>query len=214
MVWADVNRDGFADLSVIAASGHPSWLHLSDGTTLPEEAFELAPGTESTTSIAWGDWDGDGDLDLALGARAHGVGEEASPATVYEFEDGGLVGLCWSSAELDENEGVAWGDKDGDGDLDLAVVNVHAPDRVYENVPAEPGSACARTFSDESTSIAKDGKSYDVAWADLEGDGDLKLAITRWPNSSDVGGDVVIFGGEGPRVVDEDNLLGDSLSPD
>ena len=36
--------------------------------------------------------------------------------------------LAWSSAETDNTTSIAWGDYDGDGDLDLAVGNYGQPD--------------------------------------------------------------------------------------
>ena len=37
------------------------------------------------------------------------------------------------SAEADDTMSVAWGDYDGDGDLDLAVGNDWQPNRLYRN---------------------------------------------------------------------------------
>ena len=73
--------------------------------------------------MAWGDVDGDGDLDLA-------VGNSRSANKVYLNQNGVLQTAAdnpWSSSEMDNTISVAWGDVDGDGDLDLAVGNDGSP---------------------------------------------------------------------------------------
>ena len=81
--------------------------------------------TDTTSSVAWGDYDGDGDLDLAVGNMGHD--SAGQPNRLYRNDGGALTASAvWSSAEADATTSVAWGDYDGDGDLDLAVGNYRA----------------------------------------------------------------------------------------
>ena len=90
----------------------------------------------------------------------HGV---AYPITVDPL----LTTSVWSSADSDDTFGVAWGDWDGDGDLDLAAGNYGQANRVYENSGGALSSVWTSADSDGTTS---------VAWGDWDGDGDLDLA--------------------------------------
>ena len=69
--------------------------------------------TES--AMTWGDYDGDGDDDLAIMGRNRS-GE--SQSLVYANEDGLLTLLESDIVSLEKGD-LAWGDYDGDGDLDL-----------------------------------------------------------------------------------------------
>ena len=75
--------------------------------------------TDNTTSVVWGDWDGDGDLDLAAG--------NFNQANRVYSNDGlgqpGSLASVWTSVDSVSTWSVAWGDWDGDGDLDLAAGN-------------------------------------------------------------------------------------------
>ena len=190
LVWADVNGDGQPDLTIVAATWADTVLFLNQGGTFGQEPTVLIEAL-STTDVAWGDIDGDGDLDLAAAHRSNGQ-DPADGVQVWRFEGGLPVDLCWTSPELDESEGIAWGDIDGDGDLDLAVANTDGtPDRVYEQ--HEGSGPCGIGFypetltDDEGEIYATD--SYDVAFVDLDGDGALEVSFARThsPTIEDVG---------------------------
>ena len=75
----------------------------------------------------------------------------------------------WSSPTTNEqSRDVAWGDYDGDGDLDLAEANLGFPVRVYTN----NGSSLVNTWTSPNSY-----SSLAVAWGDWDDDGLLELAV-------------------------------------
>lgn len=74
-------------------------------------------------------------------------------------------------------EGVAWGDYDGDEDLDLFVSNL-GTDLLFEN----QGNGTFMEVASEK-GIADGGYGRGTAWADYDNDGDLDLFLLRdWTN--------------------------------
>ncbi len=169
MAWGDWDGDGDLDLAV-GNWDQPNQVYENEGGTLsPTPAWKSGDDAKSTRSIAWGDWDGDGDLDLA-------VGNAGQANQVYENDKGALKldwgnGFGWESTnDTKPTYSVAWGDWDGDGDLDLAAGNDGQVNQIYEN----QGGTLSATPVWESTG---DMKSTSVAWGDWDGDGDLDLAV-------------------------------------
>ncbi|MEM7132272.1 MAG: FG-GAP-like repeat-containing protein [Chloroflexota bacterium] len=189
VAWGDWDGDGDLDLAVgnRSVGGDPDLnaVYENDGGLLqldPDNGFGwLAPTTQGTTSVAWGDWDNDGDLDLA-------VANDSSEDKVYEYDGTDLKldvvnGFGWQSPEATSSFDVAWGDWDGDGDLDLAVAsNVTDSSRVFVNDGGTLNFDPDNGVGWESSPLNADDPfpSYilvvDVEWGDWDGDGDLDLA--------------------------------------
>ncbi len=97
--------------------------------------------------------------------------EVAGPAAP---QAGDPLELAWSSLESDRTYAVAWGDYDGDGDLDLAAGNQYHKTRLYRNDGGVLTSAGVWQPEDGPNDI------YSLAWGDVDRDGDLDLAAAVW----------------------------------
>ncbi len=165
LVWGDVDGDGDPDLA--AGNGgfsteEQNYLYVNNGDGTFTERAEFGLG--NSVSLAFGDADNDGDLDLAVGNWG------AGQSRLYFNDGAGNFTGVDEFGNGDPNT-VAWGDFDNDGDLDLAQGNGDfgsaAPNTLWVNTGAGVFTASAQ-FGLGST----DG----VAWADVDGDGDLDLA--------------------------------------
>jgi hypothetical protein len=176
VVWGDYDRDGEVDLALAGWSGGGTGTAVSrnDGGL-----FTTIGGFRGMkqSDAGWGDYDNDGDLDLVVAGESYDTGM-ANYARLYRnngasFSDvGGFLGVRFAS--------VAWGDYDGDGDLDLALTG-----RV-NNTP----SLTAKLYRNDAGSFTEVTPPYpavesgDLAWGDYDADGDLDLAFCGYTGSS------------------------------
>ena len=140
------------------------------------------------SSAKWGDFDGDGDLDMLLTGITESVTVsglvEIPIARVYvnenEFFSGAFVELPTGVYDGE----AAWGDFDGDGDLDVALTGATRLDppvtpetHIFRNdTGSESGTGDGR-FTDVGADLP--GLHFSaLAWGDLDGDGDLDLALS------------------------------------
>ena len=193
VAWGDWDNDGDLDLAV--GNGNPfqtpeiNQVYENEGGTLvldpPNNLGWESPEAEATNSVAWGDWDNDGDLDLAVGNGFRGTDGELINR-VYENEGGTLVSdpannLGWESTEAHVTMSVAWGDWDGDGDLDLATGDFpntasEGRNQIYEN---ESGTLTLDPANDLGWQATEQEPTRQVRWGDWDGDGDLDLAVAN-----------------------------------
>lgn len=146
--WADVNGDGWPDAffstggGVHSAAGFPNELHANhrDGTFRAVDGGSITARIGKTTCVAWGDVNGDGWVDVVLG-KTHLRASGSSPGTGANTAANGLhlnpgnggfaftesVGAI-SQDTTTSTSALAFGDIDGDSDLDL--------------VSSAPGSNC------------------------------------------------------------------------
>jgi hypothetical protein len=188
--WGDFNGDGCVDIFIGSADNDNASSLLfkndCDGT------FTNVTGSAGLTKpvgaygAAWGDFDDDGDLDLYIAARGREDGSDAENV-LYRNNGNETFTEIGGSANVDDprgSAGVAWGDYDNDGDLDLFVANRWntgasggREDRLYRN----NGN---NTFTDVAPSLgiednnSNSGGTFQGIWADFNEDGFLDLYVS------------------------------------
>lgn len=165
----DFDRDG--DAEVVTGSFNDSrlaFLGRGDLGLTPELLFDVGVGVNQVES---GDLDGDGRLDLVVGTLG-GIKclRNTSTPGSYSFE---VIPVSATIGSGDFPFGIAIGDLDRDGDMDIAFC-----DYLGGGVHVVPGTAQPFVFGAESV-ITVGGGPVDLVAADFTGDGRLDLATSR-----------------------------------
>jgi hypothetical protein len=122
----------------------------------------------ASRGASWADYDDDGDQDLYVTVNG-------AANILYRNNDNGTftnVAASLGVADAGPGAGVAWGDVDGDQDLDLMVANDSAPNLLYLN----EGGSFVEAAADAGLNLVATSKS--PVLADIDKDGDLDLLLT------------------------------------
>jgi hypothetical protein len=170
--WADYDNDG--DLDLFVTNFGANFLYRNNGNGMFTKVTSGAVVSEqgSWQGCAWGDYDNDGWVDLFV------VNDAGNNALYRNNRNGTFTRITTGSPVRDvgASTACAWGDYDGDGWLDLVVVNRSGGNNfLYRN--NRDG-----TFSKITAGavVTDGGDSYGVAWADYDNDGDFDLLVTNF----------------------------------
>lgn len=202
---ADINDDGLLDIVSSSLQFQTNKLFLNSGD--PQVPFgvggslgiDIGSDLEETRHVAVGDLDLDGDLDLVflnednpnpnngnldqLNRVAMNLLDQGSPNTFSTSEIG------TDPADVDFSYGGALGDLDGDGYLDLVVINYRdgQTSKIYFNNGL--GTANTNPFTIAAVAFTTAGPPSDpffsntASLADADGDGDLDIFMANADNA-------------------------------
>jgi len=133
VAWADFDNDGDLDLAVgnwnEGTNTNMLYVNNGDQTFTAVSSALNDHGTRDTNTVAWGDYDNDGWLDLAVGNGDFGGADQNE--LFVNLATGTSAFAPLGEFGLGSTDGLAWGDFDGDGDLDVACANEHTPNTNY-----------------------------------------------------------------------------------
>ena len=175
----------FADVTAAAGTGDPGW-----GSPAPPSAISTTTGSSISTSSITSSSISRTLPPAAEGRRFKGLevfyGPMGIPAQADRLYRNGGDAFVDVSAETGiaaralPGLGVALGDFDGDGDLDIYVANDSEPNQMYRNDGAwrfaETGTASRVAFTEDGRPQAGMG----VHGGDYDNDGDLDLFVTNF----------------------------------
>jgi len=186
--WGDYNGDGKIDVFVGQEnSGIAGDLLRNTGSSLFNESSNNGvlndPGFHQ--NVGWVDIDNDHDLDLLIGMEGPNPTDPKHAVylqnwTTHTFTNVGAA-VGFQAAEGIKAYGMAIGDSDGDGDLDVYISTCRADNNIrnnfYKNMLKETGSLSFVDIADTNGTQFMQN-SYGTEFVDFDNDGDLDLYMT------------------------------------
>ncbi len=148
--WGDYDNDGLFDLFVTNFADEYNALYKNEGGGFfADVSFAAGIGAAPAELVSWGtgffDYDNDGDRDLFV-ANGHTYPQADLPRvnssyeqanSLFENRDGRLVEVSAGAgpgfALRRVSRGTSFADYDGDGDIDLFVLNLNGPPTLLRN---------------------------------------------------------------------------------
>ncbi|UOQ54473.1 FG-GAP-like repeat-containing protein [Hymenobacter cellulosivorans] len=193
MVMADIDNDGDVDLLASYLARSIVNVRLNNGAGVFTGTTEIAVPARILGMVT-GDIDGDGDLDLLTSHTGiHSAGSSSGSVSVWINNGSGVFTAPATNGIVSgggySSQRVTLADVDGDGDLDMLVLNY----LLYDVMTAANASSIgvrlnngAGVFSGGSDMQLPSGANFmDVG--DIDNDGDLDFVTTTSYNSLNVG---------------------------
>jgi hypothetical protein len=186
-LWFDYNKDGLLDLFVknynYGNNDFKNILYENNGighaftaasnTGDLENATEFSGETGHGTNCAFADYNKDGDIDIVFTQDRTALYVNSSGVYTQTTEIDGADGA-------DNGKGLAWGDYDNDGYLDLFIARGKLP-----GADGSLGTSLYRnnhsgTFTEvaQSAGVRTSKNTWSAVWGDYDNDGYLDLFIT------------------------------------
>ncbi|MBD3289573.1 T9SS type A sorting domain-containing protein, partial [candidate division KSB1 bacterium] len=184
--WADYDDDGDQDLFIAPGDDYPVFLYRNEGDgTFTDVSIEAGFGSSfgNCRAAVWGDYDNDGDLDIFIGRRTYDETPDMDICQLFR-NDGGLFTEI-ESARIQGKViyGVATGDYDNDGDLDLHLLDSDFADLMLRNdgdfafTDVTEEAHLIKAASPSGWGELAIGDRGGQTWADWDADGDLDLML-------------------------------------
>ncbi len=204
VAWADINGDSWLDLYVGTyppvlnpviddpINQDQIWLSNGDGTfTNINQGFAAEPLTRPVLAATFTDLDNDGDLDLYI------VNDKLVKNTLWRNDGPGCGSWCFTDVSAATNTdrevygmGIASGDIDLDGDLDLYFSSI--AEQVVLRNDLDLGSLAFTEISD-SSGLNFNAVGWGTHFADFDNDGWLDAYLATGGTTPDVNTDRVYY---------------------
>ncbi len=206
LVQADYDNDGFMDVLVLRggwlgkAGRHPNSLLRNNGDGTFEDVTEEAGmlSFHPTQTAVWIDYNNDGWIDLFIGNES--TGEEIHPCELFRNNGDGTFTECAASSGVAARgwiKGVAGGDYNNDGRMDLYVSLRDGPNLLFRNDgPQDLGEGSPKgpwrfTEVGKTARVTEPLRSFPTWFFDYDNDGWLDIFVSGYAikNVGDVAAD-------------------------